>query len=183
MHIITVSGSRSGVGKTTLAVLLLSRLEGFAAIKVSHADLFTSVTDDPAVISSEGKDTALMLAAGAKLVVWVQSQREDLPESLSNALNMVGDARGVVVEGNGPARVLDPDVSFFVTGEDLGEMKEGAEDILKGADVVVVNVESGSVPIAVEEKIRVKNKAGAITTMGRLRGGSEEFMQLIRKLS
>jgi len=183
MRIITVSGARSGVGKTTLALLLISRLKGFAAIKVSHAELFTSVTDDPEVISREGKDTALMKGAGASAVVWVQSEQADMAESLSQAMNMLGDAVGVVVEGNSPARLLEPDVSFYVAGVDVTDAKDGALDILKKADVVVVNVGSDELPDGVDEAIRGFNSLAAITTMGRLKGGSGELDELVKRLS
>jgi hypothetical protein len=171
MHIITISGSASGVGKTTLARLLIAGLPGFAAIKVTNtgSDVYTSVTDDPATIDEPGKDTALMKAAGAHPVVWVRCGQRDMGDCLTYAFNLIGTPRGVIVEGNSPARMLKPDMAFFVTGTDLSDMKPGALDVLKRADVVVVNVETPELPVGAEEKIRATNPASVITTMGRMR--------------
>ena len=181
MFIITISGSHSGVGKTTLAALIISRLPGFAAVKVSPSDLFTSVTDEPNVISEPGKDTALMRDAGADPVVWVRSTPEELPESLSQALTLCGNARGAVVEGNGPARLIKPDLAFFVVGLSLEDAKPGALDVLAKADVVVVNVEADEPPDAVRAAVRLHNRAAMITTMKRMREPGEEARALIAR--
>ena len=183
MHIITVSGSKSGAGKTTLGVLLASRLTGFAAIKVSIAGFYTTVTDDPGVIEKTGKDTALLKAAGAEPVVFVQCPREDLSEALSQALGIIGGARGVIIEGDSPARAVRPDTRFFVTGEDLSEIRPENMELLSSADVVVVNIESGEVPAEFMEQIRAHNRSGAVTTMGRMRAGGEPFDGFIKALS
>jgi molybdopterin-guanine dinucleotide biosynthesis protein len=182
MRIITVSGSRSGVGKTTLAVLLIARLQGYAAIKVTTTDLFVSVTDDPEKISAEGKDTALMKDAGASPVIWVQSPAEELSEAFSYALNLAGDAAGVIVEGNSPVRLIKPDTAFFVTGVDLEDVKPGALHVLAKADVVVVNAEDDEPAADIKAAIRVHNKLAVITTMNRMRQMDGELEELYRKL-
>ncbi len=169
MHIITVSGSHSGVGKTTLAVLIIARLAGYAAIKVTVTDLFVSVTDDPARIGVEGKDTALMRDAGASPVIWVQGPPDELGEALSHALSLAGGAKGVVIEGNSPARLVRPDAAFFVAGKDVTDLKPGALDVLAGADGVVVNVEDDEPPEEARGFIRRHNPGAVITTMGRMR--------------
>ena len=165
MRIITVSGAGSGKGKTALAVFLLSCLKGYAAIKVSSSGFFTRVTDSPEVIEEEGKDTALMKKAGASHVVWVQGPPEDISETLSMAMSLVGDVPGVVIEGNSPLKAIRPDTAYFVIGED-GEMKPGADEALSKADVVVVNADAPSSELI--KKIREFNPKADITTFGAL---------------
>jgi hypothetical protein len=166
VRIITVSGAGSGAGKTALAVLLLSRLKGYAAIKVSATDFFTSVTDSPEVIEEEGKDTALMKKAGASHVVWVQGPPAEISETLPVAMSLVGDVPGVVIEGNSPLKVLKPDTAFFVIGGD-GGIKPGAQEALSMADVVVVNADALSAKL--EDKIRGLNPMAIITTFDGLK--------------
>jgi hypothetical protein len=185
MHIITISGSTSGIGKTTLATLLIAGLPGFAAIKVTNtgSDVYTSVTDDPDTINEPGKDTALMRAAGAHPVVWVRCGQRDMGDCLTYAFNLIGTPRGVVVEGNSPARMLKPDLAFFVTGTDLSGMKPGARDVMERADVVVVNVEAPDPPEGALEKIRAINPAAVITTMGRMRLPDDQIGQLFTRFA
>jgi hypothetical protein len=166
VKIITVSGAGSGAGKTALAVFLLSRYKGYAAIKVSASGFFTRVTDSPEVIEEEGKDTALMKTAGASHVVWVQCPSEDINETLPMAMNLVGDVPGVVIEGNSPLKALRPDTAYFVIGEG-GEMKPGADEALSKADVVVVNADAASAELI--KKIREFNPKADITTFEALR--------------
>ncbi len=180
MFIITVSGLHSGVGKTSLCSLLLGRLDGFAAIKVSTGGMYASVTDEEDTIREEGKDTRVLWDAGARPVVLVRCPAEDLQEALEQAFVLIGDVSGVVVEGNGPVRLLKPNVSFFVTGPGLAEAKPGALEVLKKADVVVVNVEEDEPPGKLADDIRKLNAKAAITTMGRLRRGSPELDELVK---
>lgn len=183
MHILTVAGAGSGAGKTTLSAFLLKRLPGFAAIKVSVGGMYASVTDDPAVILEEGKDTRILKDAGADPVVLVRCPPLDVAEALGQAMAMTGDARGVLIEGNSAAALVRATVSFFVAAPDAVGLKGSAQDALSRADVVVVNVEENSPPAAAEEQIRRHNRAAAITTMGRVRTGSPELDELVERLS
>ena len=68
MKVITVSGAQKGVGKTALAEILLSNLPGFAAIKITMTDLYTSVSEDKNDIMSPDTDTYRMRIHGAETV-------------------------------------------------------------------------------------------------------------------
>ncbi|MBI5694289.1 MAG: hypothetical protein HZC51_00920 [Nitrospirae bacterium] len=183
MRIITVSGSHSGVGKTTLALLLLARLSGYGAVKVSMTDFFTSVTDDPDKVCVPGKDTALMKDAGAAHVVFAQCTTEELSECLSYALNLLGGVSGAVIEGNSPARLLDPDTAFFVTGADVSAVKPSALEVLARADVVVVNVEEYEPHADTEAAVRRHNRSAVITTMRRMREPDVAVTEFFARLS
>ena len=72
MKVVTVSGAQKGVGKTALAEILLSNLPGFAAIKITMTDLYTSVSEDENDIMSPDTDTYRMRKNGAEKVAAIQ---------------------------------------------------------------------------------------------------------------
>jgi len=183
MRIITIAGTHSGVGKTALAVLLLGRLKGYAAIKVSKSDFMVSVTDRKEVIEERGKDTALMKEAGASPVVWVQTNDREQAECLSLAMGIVSDAQGVMIEGNSAARAVKADKLFFVTGTDLSGMKPGALNLLEKADVIVVNQDSEVPPAGLLEELRAHNPKALMTTMGAAGHPEGELAELLSSLS
>ncbi len=73
MILVSVCGAHSGVGKTTLASILLKRLEGFSAIKVTRTKLFSSIITDKELIRKSGKDSAVLKESGTETVVWVKT--------------------------------------------------------------------------------------------------------------
>ena len=138
LKIISVTGAHSGVGKTTLCVLLLKTLKGFGAIKYTRTHLYTSVTDDTELITQKDKDTALMYSAGAEKVVWIRSPSDTLSGALDIALSKMYGLKGVIIEGNSPVRYLTPDLLIFVMGDDY-KIKASAKDIKNKAHVIVLN--------------------------------------------
>ena len=97
-----------------MACRLLARLSGWGAIKVTPTELYSTIIDDPAVLREPGKDTALMLEAGAEEVLWIKAPREGVAEALETATERLGHLNGVVVEGNSAVEVLRPDVILFI---------------------------------------------------------------------
>ena len=136
--VISVTGAHSKVGKTTLCSILLENLKGFGAIKFTKTSLYTSVIDDPDIIMQNDKDTAIMSRAGAEKVVWVKSSGSDLENDLRLAMNRMEGLKGVVVEGNSPAKYLNPDLIIFIIGVD-GQIKPSAGEVSEKADIIVVN--------------------------------------------
>jgi molybdopterin-guanine dinucleotide biosynthesis protein len=134
--IIGISGAYSGAGKTMLASMILQRLKGWGAIKYTKTAIYCSVTDDIAILSEEGKDTQRLLDSGSEKVLWVQAPQADLGEILPMALDKLYDLEGVLVEGNSAVEFLKPDIVVFVSGDEK-EFKEGSENSLRMADVVV----------------------------------------------
>jgi molybdopterin-guanine dinucleotide biosynthesis protein len=143
--IIGIGGAYSGVGKTTLASLILKRLKGWGAIKYTKTGLYCSVVDDIETLSEKGKDTKIFLDSGAEKVLWVQSPYDNLPESLNMALERLSHLKGIVIEGNSAIEVLKPDVVIFISGAGEGEFKKGAEKILNMSDIVILDKEPGFV--------------------------------------
>jgi molybdopterin-guanine dinucleotide biosynthesis protein len=137
--IIGIGGAYSGIGKTTLASLILQRLEGWGAIKYTKTGLYCSLVDDIETLSEKGKDTKIFLDSGAEKVMWVQSSYDNLPESLNMAVESLSYLKGIIIEGNSAIEVLKPDVVIFISGAGEGEFKKGAEKILKMADIVILD--------------------------------------------
>ena len=135
-----IGGSRSGAGKTTVACEILRNLSGWGAIKYTKTSLYGSITDDIKVLSGKGKDTKRFLDSGADKVLWVRAPFHELPEILPMAVGMFSNFKGVVIEGNSAIDILRPDIVIFVSGHE-GEIKRGAEKILRMADVVVFDGE------------------------------------------
>ena len=134
--IIGNSGAHSGAGKTTFATLMLQRLKGWGAIKYTKTAIYCSVTDDVATLSEEGKDTKRLLDSGPERVLWVQSPHAHLAEILLMAVDELHGLEGILVEGNSAVEFLKPDIIVFVSGDEK-EFKEGAENIMRVADVVI----------------------------------------------
>src|SRR4030042_4738233 len=141
--IIGIGGAHSGVGKTTVASLILKRLKGWKgcdAIKYTKTSLYCSVVEDIKVLSEKGKDTKRLLDSGAEKVLWVQSPFSELGQVLPMAVEMLSHLKGVLIEGNSAIEILKPDVVIFVSGAE-GKIQKGAENILKIADVVIFDKE------------------------------------------
>jgi molybdopterin-guanine dinucleotide biosynthesis protein len=136
--ILSVTGAHSGVGKTTLCSILLKEFKGFGAIKFTKTGLYTSVVDSTEILDKEGKDTSIMMSAGAESVVWVRSPVEDLNDALGIALQKLSGTRGVIIEGNSPVDFLNPHLVIFIIGED-GEIKPTALHVSSKADIIVIN--------------------------------------------
>lgn len=150
--IIGVGGARSGAGKTSVIEGILKRLSGMGAIKCTKTRLYTSITDDPAVLGQSGKDTARLIGAGAEEVLWVRSPDGGVKEALEAAVERLSHLRGVVVEGNSAIEALRPDIVIFVAGEKAGETKQSGRAVLSRADVVV---HSGRPPDGLRPEQRV----------------------------
>lgn len=136
--IISVTGSHSGVGKTTLCSILLGEFKGFGAVKFTKTRRYTSIIDDVKVLSQPDKDTAILLESGAERVIWVKSPVDSLREVLPIALSRMSDLKGIIVEGNSPVDFLNPDLVIFIT--DIGgETKPSALRVREKADIFIIN--------------------------------------------
>lgn len=138
-HLIGIGGAGSGVGKTSFAEKLLKEIShtygaGWGALKYTRTALYTSVSDDEAVLKTPGKDTARLLAAGASKAIWVQSPgAEELAEALLAAMGAFQGFPGVLIEGNSIIELLKPDIVIFIGAT---EIKKSAHRVLGMADVV-----------------------------------------------
>ena len=156
MRIVTVSGTCSEVGKTTLVCQLLARLPGWAAIKVTRGHYRSCgrdpdtccvsglLGDEPRVFSDRAdtdvaaKDTGRYWAAGAAAVRWLVVARGQEAEGIARALAELGGYPGVVVEGNRVVESLDPDLAVMVALPEQKEIKVSARRIVGRMDGLYV---------------------------------------------
>ena len=156
MRIVTVSGTCSEVGKTTLVCELLARLPGWAAIKVTRGHYRSCgrdpdtccvsglLGDEPRVFSGRAdtdvptKDTGRYWAAGAADVRWVVVARGQEAEGIARALAELGEHPGVIVEGNTVVESLDPHLALMVALPGQKEVKVSARRIVGRMDGLYV---------------------------------------------
>ena len=157
MIVVTVSGTASEVGKTGLMCVLLGRLSGWAAVRVTRGHYRSCGRDpetccvshllgdhprvfaDRAVTGAKGKDTGRYWEAGAADVRWVVAARGQEHRGLRQALADLTGTGGVLVEGN---RILErlpqPRLALLVAHPAQREVKASARRILDRIDAVFV---------------------------------------------
>ncbi|MCK5187969.1 MAG: hypothetical protein KAR43_12635 [Deltaproteobacteria bacterium] len=143
MKVVTVSGAQKGVGKTALAEILLKNLPGFAAIKITMTDLYTSVSEDNEDIMIPDTDTFRMKKSGAEKVVWVKATEKLLQDAMEQALGKISNHKGVLIEGNSILEYINPTLAFFVVNSSIDNMKPSRIRALKKADICVINQKNG----------------------------------------
>lgn len=154
MRIITVSGSKSGVGKTRVVEILLRALKGWSALKITVAhrkgecpvrkgchtcdelDSGFSIVRNKRIIESKGKDTARFKQAGAKNVLWLRSSPQALPKGIQDALSLFSRAKGVIIESNSALKYIKPDLALFVKNKN-SLLKPSAREIINKIDLTV----------------------------------------------
>jgi|Deesub1362A_J573_1020465.scaffolds.fasta_scaffold00165_5 molybdopterin-guanine dinucleotide biosynthesis protein len=158
--IIGVGGDKSGAGKTSLVCRLLQSLKGWGAVKCTPTPLYSAVIDDIETLAQKDKDTARFLEAGAEEVIWVQSTKEDLEETLRIAVDRLSHLKGVIVEGNSAIEVLMPDIVIFIFKGESEGLKESAKNTLKMADLVIYKKEPSIKTPANVRKFHIEDKDG-----------------------
>lgn len=136
--IIGIAGAHSGSGKTIVACEILRKIKGLSAIKYTKSSLYSSIIDNPSILSEKGKDTARMLKAGAEKVLWIQSPPEELTSLMNIALSMLSGCKGIIIEGNSAIKAVNPDILVFVLG-DIKRIKPGADVLMKKANILIHN--------------------------------------------
>lgn len=154
MRIITVSGSKSGVGKTRVVEVLLRALKGWSALKITVAhregecpvrkgchtcdelDSGFSIVSNKRIIEVKGKDTARFKLAGARKVLWLKSKPEALKAGLKKAVSLFKKAKGLIIESNSALKYIKPDLALFVKNKN-SLLKPSAREIINKIDLTV----------------------------------------------
>lgn len=154
MRIITVSGSKSGVGKTRVVEILLRALKGWSALKITVAhregecpvrkgchtcdelDSGFSIVRNKRIIEAYGKDTARFKQAGAKNVLWLRSSPQALEKGIQDALSLFRRAKGLIIESNSALKYIKPDLALFVKNKN-SLLKPSAREIINKIDLTV----------------------------------------------
>lgn len=88
-----------------------------------------------------GKDTARMLASGARSVFWVRCRRQRMQAAIAALLTRLGPGVLVVAESNSLARAMEPDLFLMVTNRRSSAAKPTAADVMPLADRMIVSAE------------------------------------------
>ncbi len=88
--------------------------------------------------SNSQKDTARLLAAGAKRVFWLRVMKKSLKEGLTCLLDIIGPEAVSICESNSLRQVVEPGVFLMVKGRDSKTWKSSARNVKKHADRIVV---------------------------------------------
>lgn len=156
MKIISITGTASGVGKTTIAQFLLRHIPDLSALKITtkhegncprHSDcdvcekmtLPYKITVDPLHIEQEGKDTSLFKIAGAQKVVWLQTHAVCLEKGIEEALTYFSKNDLVLVEGNSFLHTHNADLCILVTTPRESKIKRSTRQIIPKIDMAVIN--------------------------------------------
>lgn len=165
-RIITVSGSHSGAGKTTLAESLVALFEECIAVKakVGEENELEILIED-AETATPGKDTGRLIAAGARRAYLLRGTVADLKRKVER-LAGTEDVQAILIECNTLAEELETDLSFFVEGP--GAAKPGSRARAARADVLVNNVARGEPPMCEQKSVDVLSEVKKASTDGRL---------------
>ena len=87
---------------------------------------------------SSGKDTARLLAAGARKVFWLRVMKTHLKEGMMSLLDVVGRGEVMVCESNSMREVVRPGLFLILKGRDSDTWKSSARDVKRYADRIVV---------------------------------------------
>lgn len=89
------------------------------------------------------KDTARLLAAGAKRVFWIRVLRTHLAESITALLGMVDSDAALVCESNSLRLVVEPGLFLMVANGNSPKWKKSALRVKEYADAVVASNRKG----------------------------------------
>jgi len=184
--IVTVSGACSRAGKTAAAVSLVEACPAHSAVAVKFTtteDVFKRcprgtacvvcdiaepfrIIEDPEVLRQAGTDTDRLAAAGAARVVWAIAKREHAPTAWTTVRESLRGDEPLVVEGSTIVGIAKPDWNVFVVHPFLApeRWKAGSEDLVRSADMVVVNIHA---------KERRAPAQSVISALEKHRGGRE----------
>ncbi|MGC9000162.1 hypothetical protein [Caldisericum sp.] len=135
--IVLIGGSKSNVGKTTLARIILKLFpKTFVAIKITNNLIHgLGITKETFKTAPFGKDTYFLLE-NAKHVFWAKGDFEYINIHIKELIETLDDP--VIVEGNIFYRIMKPSLFLFV-GKDGVSIKEEAKKLVEVADFVIVN--------------------------------------------
>jgi len=93
--------------------------------------------------SGTQKDTARLLAAGAKEVYWLRVLKKHLDEGLSALLDVTGADAVSICESNSLRQVVEPGLFLMVKGSKQQVPKDSAQAVMRYADRIIVSERGG----------------------------------------
>jgi len=147
-------------GKTTFTCSLIEKFSSqhdIIGVKIStidsvnqshHPDVIKAERDDSPsrdyYISQEKEksghtDTARMLAAGAKKVLWLQALNTHLKEGISELLELLGNETVSICESNRARKIIEPGAFIMIAGSEEATWKPSAKEVVEYADRIVIS--------------------------------------------
>jgi molybdopterin-guanine dinucleotide biosynthesis protein A len=127
--------------------------------------------------SNSQKDTARMLAAGAKRVFWLRVMNKRLAEGLTCLLDIIGRDAVSICESNSLRKVVEPSLFLMVKRRDSKTWKSSARNVKEYADKIITTGPDGfdfdlNQINLTDNKWTIKEQATAIIMAG---GGSRRM--------
>jgi len=116
-------------------------LHTWGAIKCTRTQSAAELITDRLILMEHDKDTCQMFNSGAREVIWVRSNRSDLPNLLPEALKRLSHLDLIITEGNSAIEFLKPDIVIFIFGKGRKRWKPGTEELAAGADIILTDSE------------------------------------------
>lgn len=150
-ELILIAGTGRNSGKTTLACNIIKKTSTIipvVAIKITpHFHQYyksgkTITERDDLIILEEtdpesGKDSSLMLKAGAASSYFVMAKDEQLKEAIHLIINLIPDNIPVVCESGGLRHFVEPGAFLMMNRSDNITSKPGTEALKKIADRLI----------------------------------------------
>lgn len=166
MTIISVAGSSSNSGKTSLAVSILKSISKGDWTAIKSTTVFDSgricprgsncnvcgtldregrdfkIIRDEHIILEPGTDTERLAHSGAKGVIWCISAFHAIERAWAGVREILEPDEKIVMEGNSILTAVDPDLSLLVINPYMrrSRWKDSTERLIKSADYVCINV-------------------------------------------
>lgn len=154
-NLVVIGGPSRNIGKTSLACSVIERTRerGWTAVKISqfgHGICTTSgrecgcAVDDPKhpfAISVEddpdsGSDTARMLRAGAREVLWLRAPQGRLAEAMPLLERALAGRENALIESNSVVDFLAPSVYVQLWNDAVSDVKASARRLLERVDAL-----------------------------------------------
>ena len=150
-EMLLIAGTGRNSGKTTLACHIIKKTSAdypVVAIKITphfHENFGTGKTlfnrEDLVIIEESdpesGKDSALMIKAGAVKSYFVMAKDEQLNEALQVILKHVPENVPVVCESGGLRHIIEPGIFLMMDRKDNNMLKPGIDSLKKLANKVI----------------------------------------------
>jgi molybdopterin-guanine dinucleotide biosynthesis protein A len=154
-----IGSTGANVGKTKLACALIKKfgkttdITGIKVTTIKAKDgqcprggdgcgVCSSLEGDFAITeetnSKSHKDTARLLAAGAKRVYWLRVMKKSLKEGLTALLDITGAKAVSICESNSLRQVVEPGLFLMVRAINSKSWKSSAQDVKEYADKIIV---------------------------------------------
>jgi hypothetical protein len=150
-QLLIIAGTGRNTGKTTLAcniIRMANPLKSIIAIKITphfhknsisgkvltnNANLYIAEETD----SFTGKDSSLMLKAGATQSFFVMTTDDYLKEALPEILELIPSDTLIICESGGLRHHIIPGLFFIMKNSETAKLKPGAEKLLPLADRLI----------------------------------------------